>query len=100
MPHNIAIFASGSGSNEEKIMSYFKECKDIKVKMLHAITPKAYALKRAKKFNVPTRVFNKQEFALSDTIVNELKGNNTEWIVLAGFLWLVPYNLVKAFQKR
>lgn len=97
---NIAIFASGSGSNAQRIIEYFKDSEDIQVKLLLSNNKNAYALERAKNFGVPTRVFNRKEFTESNTIVDELKKEDISWIMLAGFLWLIPENLIRAFPGR
>lgn len=97
---NIAIFASGSGSNAQRIMEYFQDSKDIKVSLLLSNNKSAYALERAKAFNVPTFTFDKQAFCNSDAVVDELKANNISWVILAGFLWLIPKNLVRAFPHK
>lgn len=60
----------------------------------------AFALERAAKFNIPTRVFNREEYLRSDIIVNELKSYKIDWVVLAGFLWLIPDQLIKAFPGK
>lgn len=99
-PVSIAIFSSGSGSNAEKIMSYFEDHETIRVKVLMSNNPKAYALERAAKYNVPTRIFDRNTFYQSEQIVAELKSAKVDLIVLAGFLWLVPAYLIKAYPGR
>ncbi len=99
MPVKIAIFCSGSGSNAQKIIEYFQEHKSAEVVLLLSNNKNAYALERAKSLGVPTRVFNKAEFSQSSVIVNELKELGVNWIILAGFLWLVPENLIEAFPN-
>lgn len=99
-PVSIAIFSSGSGSNAEKIMSYFEDHETIRVKVLMSNNPKAYALERAAKYNVPTRIFDRNTFYQSEQIVAELKSAKVDLIVLAGFLWLVPAYLIKAYPDK
>jgi phosphoribosylglycinamide formyltransferase-1 len=96
----IAIFASGSGSNAQRIIEYFRNHPDIKVCILLSNNKEALALERAEKLGVETMVFNRKEFKESDHVVNELKKRNINWIILAGFLWLIPDNLTKAFKDR
>jgi len=96
----IAIFASGSGSNAQKIMEYFQDNENIKVEVLLANKPNIGALERAEKFGVPTLVFNKEQFVDSNEIVDFLKEKEIDLIVLAGFLWLIPENLVNAFPNQ
>lgn len=96
----IAIFASGSGSNAQKIMEYFKKHKDAEVAIVLTNNPDSYVLQRADNFEVPSHSFNKQEFYSTDKIVNLIKNLQVDLIVLAGFLWLVPDNLLKAFPNK
>ncbi len=100
MQTKIAIFCSGSGSNAQKIMEYFQNREDIKIAVLMANKQDAYALERAKIFNIPTWVFNRNDFYQTDSVVEELKKFEVDWIVLAGFLWLIPENLVLNFPNK
>ncbi len=99
-PVNIAIFASGSGSNAENIVNHFSESVDITVKQILTNKADAYVLERAKRLNIPTRVFNRQEFYEGDKILQDLTYNSIQWIVLAGFLWLIPEYLIDAYPNR
>jgi phosphoribosylglycinamide formyltransferase-1 len=96
----IAIFASGSGSNAQKIMEYFKKHADAEVALVLTNNPEAYVLQRADNFEVPSHIFDKQEFYKSDDIISLLKNLQIDLIVLAGFLWLIPENLIAAFPNR
>lgn len=93
----IAVFASGSGTNAQAIIKFFVGNKKIKVDSLWSNNPKAYALKRAQELEVETFTFDRHQFYESDEIVNQLKHRKIDLIVLAGFLWLVPENLVEGF---
>ncbi len=97
---NIAIFASGSGTNAENIANYFTGNPDIAVKLILANRPDAFVLKRAEKFGIPTYVFNRQQFYHTEDVLNVLKENQVALIVLAGFLWLVPVNILKAYPDH
>ena len=83
----IAIFASGSGSNAENIINYFQNDAENVVKIVFCNKPNAYVLERAKRLNVPTFVFGREDFYHSDMVLNELKRLDIDMIVLAGFLW-------------
>jgi phosphoribosylglycinamide formyltransferase-1 len=96
----IAIFASGSGTNAEELFKYFQSHPFIEVVLLLSNNPEAYALARAKKHNVATKVFSKNQFRESEEVVNWLKELGVTHIVLAGFLWLIPKNLIIAFPHR
>ena len=96
----LAIIASGSGSNAENIHDYFKNSEDVEITLILTNNPSAFVIERAKKLNVKCIVFNRQQFATSDEIVQELKLNEIDLVVLAGFLWLIPSKLIEAFPNR
>jgi phosphoribosylglycinamide formyltransferase-1 len=96
----IAIFASGSGSNAQKIMEHFKKHPEAEVALILTNNPDAYVLQRADNFEVPTHIFDKQEFYQTEEIIDLLKNLKIDLIVLAGFLWLIPQNLLAAFPKK
>lgn len=100
MKKRIAIFASGSGSNAQKIMEHFKRSNDAEVALILTNNPDAYVLQRADNFEVPSHIFDRKEFYETDKIVQLLKNLNIDLVVLAGFLWLVPQNLLKAFPNK
>jgi len=93
----IAIFASGSGTNAEKIIEYFSSSKDIFVDSLWSNNENAYALIRAEKLGIETFTFDREEFYHSNEILDRLYDRRIDMIVLAGFLWLVPRNLTELF---
>ena len=96
----IAIFASGSGSNAQRIMEHFKRHKEMEVAIVLSNRADSYVLQRADNFEIPTHVFSKEELYDSATILQLLKNLDIDIIVLAGFLWLIPENLLKAFPNR
>jgi len=93
----IALFASGSGTNAQKIIEYFSDNEKVIVDSVWSNKKDAYVLVRAKKFQIETFVFNREEFSNSNGIVEKLKSRGIDLIVLAGFLWLVPSNLIQSF---
>ena len=100
MKIRIAIFASGSGSNAQKIMEHFKRNADAEVVIILTNNPQAYVLQRADNFEIPSHIFNRQEFYQTDEVINLLKNLQVDLIVLAGFLWLVPPALLNAFPNK
>lgn len=96
----IAIFASGSGSNAQKIMEYFKNHALAEVTLILTNNPDAYVLQRADNFEIPTHIFNRKAFYQSDEVIQLLQKLDIDLVVLAGFLWLVPQNLLKAFPNK
>lgn len=93
----IAIFASGSGSNAQNIIEYFKKSRDIIVDSLWSNNENAYALIRAERLGIETFTFGKEEFYHSIEVLDELSERKIDLILLAGFLWLVPQNLTSEF---
>ncbi|NGM89921.1 phosphoribosylglycinamide formyltransferase, partial [Parapusillimonas sp. SGNA-6] len=100
MKKRIAIFASGSGSNAQKIMEHFKYSNDAEVALVLSNNADAYVLQRADNFEIPSHVFDRHDFYQTDEIVNLLKRLEIDLVVLAGFLWLIPDNLLKAFPNK
>lgn len=96
----IAIFASGSGSNAENIIRFFENDPRNRVSLVLCNKPDAYVLERAKRLGVPALVFNREQFYHSDLILDRLKAEAVDLIVLAGFLWKVPANLLAAYPDR
>jgi len=96
----IAIFASGSGSNAENIYNYFADNTEVEISLILTNNPNAYVLERAKKINVPSWVFDKTAFKDTDQVVQKLKDEKIDLVILAGFLWLIPHNLIQAFPNK
>ena len=96
----IAIFASGSGSNAEAIIKYFANHPQISVDLILTNNPNAFVIERAKQLRVECQIFTREEFKESATILRSLKNKNITHIVLAGFLWLIPDYLIKAFPSK
>src|SRR5690554_5096561 len=99
MKKRIAIFASGSGSNAQRIMEYFKDNEVGEVALLLTNNPDAYVLQRADNFEVPTHIFDRQEFREADSLLNILEKLNIDILILAGFLWLIPEKILKSYPN-
>lgn len=96
----IAILASGSGSNAENIANYFKGSDYAEVSFIIANNPNAYVLERAKRLGIESVVITKTEFMAADTVISMLQERNIDFVVLAGFLLLVPQKLIQAYPGR
>ena len=94
----IAVFASGSGTNAQNIFNYFSENQSVIIDSLWSNNPNAYALERAKKIGVETFVFTKNEFINSNFVPDKLRERGVDLVVLAGFLWLIPPQLIAAVK--
>lgn len=93
----IAVFASGSGSNAENIYHYFQNSVEVEFKFLVCNNPNSRVLQRFEPLNVETILITKEELA-SDVFINKLYG--VDLIILAGFLALIPESLLAAFPKK
>jgi phosphoribosylglycinamide formyltransferase-1 len=96
----IAIFASGSGSNAEKIADYFVGSTDISIDLIVSNNPKAGVIDRARRLHIPVLLFDRTTFYQTDRITQLLQQQGIDLIVLAGFMWLMPAGLVQAFPDR
>lgn len=97
---NIAILASGSGSNAEQIIRYFNDDPDIHVVRVLCNKPGAYVLERARTLNVRSLLFDRDTFYHTESVLEELREASADLIVLAGFLWMIPDYLLKSFSGR
>ena len=95
----IVVFASGSGSNAERIATYFTEKASAKVSLILCNNPQAGVLARAKRLEIPSLVFDRQAFYKTNVVLDVLATQQPDLIVLAGFLWKVPENLIAAYPN-
>ncbi|MGM5469061.1 phosphoribosylglycinamide formyltransferase [Flavobacteriaceae bacterium LMO-SS05] len=96
----IVIFASGSGTNAENLITFFNQSDRASVVLVLSNNPQATVLERAKKLKVSVHTFNKITFTESDSVLNILKASNPDLIVLAGFLWKFPEKILNAFPNK
>ena len=95
----IAIFASGSGSNAENIVEYFKESTDVSVSLIVCNKADAFVLERAKRLGIPSKVVTGKEMREQDTVMALMNEYGIDFIVLAGYLLLIPKYLVDAYPN-
>ncbi len=95
----IAIFASGSGSNAENIITYFNNTQLATVAKVYCNNKNAKVFDRCKRLNVECSLFSRDDFFTSDTIVSQLK-DTADLVILAGFLWKIPANIIAAFPNN
>jgi phosphoribosylglycinamide formyltransferase-1 len=100
MKKKLAILASGGGSNADNIIRHFENSNDVEIVLLACNKQGAGAFDVAEKWDVPSMAIDKTNFKESDSFLNILKELHVDYIILAGFLWKVPENLVKAFDGR
>ena len=97
---NLTIFASGNGSNAENIFNYFKNSDLIRIGLVITDNPKAFVIQRCRKFSVPCLVLSQRLLSDSDFMLGVLRDFRTNFIVLSGYIKLVPEYIVAAFDHR
>lgn len=96
----IAIFASGSGSNAEAIARYLADRTDVEISLILTNNPEAGVIQRARRLHIPVVVFDRKTFYESDRIIDLLRNQGTDLVVLAGFMMLIPEKLVQTFPRQ
>lgn len=99
MKKNIAIFASGGGSNAEKIMSFFSQHQTIQVKVVLTNNSEAGVLAKAKKFHVESVIFDSKKTD-GNHLLKLMQDFSVDFIVLAGYLKKVPAEITKAYKNK
>ena len=97
---HIAIFASGAGSNAQKIIDHFMHSAHIKISLIVCNKPRAGVLNIAAKENIPPLLIDREKFFRGNAYTDELKESKIDFIVLAGFLWKIPAALIKAYPGK
>ena len=100
MSKKLAIFASGSGSNAENICNYFKNSSDIEVVLIITNKPEAHIVERAKKLKIPIHFTTKLDLNKYTYLHKKLKSLNVDFVILAGFLLKIPFQMVKSYPNR
>lgn len=96
----VVIFASGSGSNAENLIRFFQKSDNASVILVLTNNPHAKVLNRCKKLKVSALSFNKIAFTETEDVLNILKHTNPDLIILAGFLWKFPEDILKHFTNK
>ncbi|HNT82321.1 MAG: Phosphoribosylglycinamide formyltransferase [Bacteroidetes bacterium ADurb.Bin141] len=100
MIRHIAIFASGSGTNAENIIAYFKDREYARVQVVLTNHAQAGVIARAHRYHVPCEIFTGEDLAQPGKILSLLQKHKTDFVVLAGFLKLMPADVVKHYEGR
>lgn len=96
----IAIFASGAGSNAQQLITHFAAVPAVNIALIVCNKPGAGVLNIAAKEGIPTLLIERERFLKGDNYLPELKAYHIDFIVLAGFLWKIPVDLVKAYPQK
>jgi len=97
---NICIFASGGGTNAEAIITHFSNHPNIRVGLIISSRPDAFVLKRANNHHIDSVVLNRNSFLYTNELLEDLEKFSVDFIVLAGFMWLVPSYIVNAYLNK
>jgi len=97
---NIAIFASGSGTNAENLIRFFRTSPSGRVKLVLTNKPEAYVINRAQSYDIEAFVFNREQLNRTGAVLAILEEKGIDFIVLAGFLWLVPDIILQKFEGK
>lgn len=97
---NIAIFASGEGTNAQSIMDHFRDSDVARIALVVSNRPDANVLNRAKRQGIRTLLIDRSSFYESDQVIHSLQAEKIDLIVLAGFLWMMPEKLIRAFPGK
>lgn len=99
-PIQLAILASGNGTNAQQISEYFAHSNDVRVNVIVYNKRDAYVATRAHQLGIDAQYFNRHDFFETDNVLNFLQQRGVDYLILAGFLLLVPDNLLRAFPNR
>lgn len=97
--HRIAIFASGEGTNAQEFIDYYKGRKDVAITLIVCNKKEAGVVKRAQDAGIETLIVDRESFYTGNKVLDEIKAK-ADFIVLAGFLWMIPLNIIKAFAGK
>ena len=97
---NLAILASGNGTNAQQITEYFQDSTQVRVDCIVYNRRDAYVAERAAQLGVPAQYFGRADFYDNGAVLRYLSERQIDWVILAGFLWLVPADMLAAFPGR
>ena len=96
----LAILGSGNGTNAQQISEYFASRNDVQVACIIYNVKDAYIAQRACNLGIEARYFGRKDFYESTAVLDYLHEKQADWVILAGFLWLVPQNMLDAYPQR
>lgn len=97
---NLAIFASGNGSNAQNIVEYCLQYPTIQLNRIYCNKADAFVFERAKNLKIPATYFSKKAFEDSEDILKQLRNDQTDFIILAGFLLKIPAQILQAYPNK
>lgn len=99
-PIRLAILGSGNGTNAQQISEYFADRNDVEVACIIYNVRDAYIAERAKNLGIESHYFGRKDFYENGSVLRYLREKKADWVILAGFLWLVPEDMLSAYPNR
>lgn len=99
-PIRLAILGSGNGTNAQQISEYFAGRTDVEVACIIYNKKDAYIAQRAKNLGIESHYFGRSDFFQNGNVLKYLAEKKVDWVILAGFLWLVPEDMLAAYPNR
>ena len=99
-PVRLAILGSGNGTNAQQISEYFAGRDDVQVACIIYNVKDAYIAQRAHNLGIEARYFGRKDFYETGAVLDYLREKQADWVILAGFLWLVPQAILDAYPQR
>lgn len=99
-PVRLAILGSGNGTNAQQISEYFASRTDVEVACIIYNKRDAYIAERARNLGIESHYFGRADFYENHAVLGYLATKEVDWVILAGFLWLVPQELLQAYPGR
>ena len=99
-PIRLAILGSGNGTNAQQISEYFADRDDVQVACIIYNKHDAFIAERAKNLGIESHYFGRADFYENGAVMKYLQGKDIDWVILAGFLWLVPEAMLDAYPNR
>ena len=96
----LAILGSGNGTNAQQISEYFAGRTDVEVACIIYNKKDAYIAQRAKNLGIESHYFGRSDFFQNGNVLKYLAEKKVDWVILAGFLWLVPEDMLAAYPNR
>lgn len=99
-PIRLAILGSGNGTNAQQISEYFANRDDVEVCCIIYNVRDAFIAERARRMGIEARYFGRKDFYENGAVLDYLKQKKADWVILAGFLWLVPEDMLRDFPNH
>ena len=99
-PIRLAILGSGNGTNAQQISEYFADRSDVQVACIIYNRRDAYIAERARNLGIEAHYFSRKDFYENGEVLRYLRQKEADWVILAGFLWLIPSEILEAYPGR